>query len=294
MCFGLRSAPSSFCRLLSIIFAGLEGVIVYLDDILVFATDLAKLLELLREVMRRLKAANLKLQPKKCEFMKREIKYLGHVITKDGVKPDPDKVKEVQNFPVPKNPKQFKSYLGISSYYHRHIKNYAHIAKPLTTLLKKDQKFVWTDSANEAFEKLKDKLCNSPILQRPRFDQPFIASTDASSVALGGILSQGKLGEDLPVAYASRTLTPAETRYTVMELEALGALFCIEQFRPYLYGHKFTLVTDHRALLFLKSKKDPNSRLARWRLKLAEYEYDVIYRKGTPTCQPMDCHALKY
>ena len=198
--------------------------------------------------MNRLKESNLKLQPQKCEFIKEEIKYLGHT-TRNGVTPDTSKVDAVMKFSIPKNVKNVKQFLGLIGYYRKFVHNFANIAKPLTNLLKKDQKFKWTEEINKAFEILKGKLSETLILQFPDYEKPFILTTDASEYAIGGALSQGQLGEDLPVAYVSRSLNDTEKRYDVTEHEALACVHCITHWRHYLYGRKFTLVTDHRALM---------------------------------------------
>ena len=165
------------------------------------------------------------LQPEKCFFLQKEVTYLGHVISKDGVRPNPKKLEAVEKFPVPATPKNVKQFLGITSYYRRHIPQFAKIAKPLTSLLKKDQEFIWCEKAQEAFEILKKKLCEAPILQYPDFSRECVLTTDASGIALGAVLSQGEIGKDLPVAYASRVLNDAERKYSVNEKEALAVVW---------------------------------------------------------------------
>jgi len=171
-------------------------------------------------------------------------------------------------------------YTVLAGYYRRFIPEFSKIAKPLTDLLKKDAKFVWEGTQEEAFIKLKDTLCSQPLLQYPDFTKQFIITTDASNYAIGGILSQGPIGKDLPIAYASRLLNPPEKNYSTIEKELLAIVYCTHYFRPYVHGQKFILVTDHKPLIWLHSVKDPTSRLLRWRLKLAEYEYEVIYKAG--------------
>ena len=129
-----------------------------------------------------------------------------------------------------------------------------------------------------AFDILKAKLCDEPLLQRPYFSQPFIFTTDALGFAIGGILSQGKIGKDKPIAYASPSLSDNEKKYDTYEKEALAIIFCVTHFRPYLFGRKFTLLADHKSLVWFQNSKDPCSRVSRWRLKLAEYDFDVIYK----------------
>lgn len=282
MPFGLKNAPSTFQRLMDQALSGLQGneAFVYLDDIVIYAESLEDHSMKFRKLMDRLRKAGLTLQPDKCEFLRKEVAYLGHIITQNGVKPNPDKIAAVRNYPIPKNPKQIKQFLGLIGYYRRFIPNMSKVAKPINNLLKKNTPFVWTSEHQRAFENLRDCLCNEPILRYPDFKKPFIVTTDASNQALGAILSQGEIGKDLPIAYASRALNQAETNYSTIDKELLAIVFAVKHFRPYLYGRAFTLVTDHRPLVWLNSVKDPTSRLLRWRLTLDEYTYDVVYKKG--------------
>lgn len=282
MPFGLKNAPSTFQRVMDNILVGIqnERCLVYMDDIIIYSTTLEEHINRLKEIFTRLSQANLKIQPDKCEFLRKEVAYLGHIITKDGVKPNPEKISAVQNFPVPKNPKDIKSFLGLAGYYRRFIPNFAKIVKPLTSLLHKDTEFNFNEQCHEAFNKLKEALTSYPILQYPDFEQEFILTTDASNFAVGSVLSQMKNGKDLPIAYSSRTLSQTESKYSTIQKELLSILVATKTFRPYLYGRKFKLVTDHRPLTWLFSIKDPGSKLARWRLKLEEYDYQIIYKPG--------------
>lgn len=283
MPFGLKNAPATFQRLMDNVLTGLQGqeLFVYLDDIVIYASSLQEHEIKFRKLVRVLRQANLRLQPDKCEFLRPEVNYLGHIIGEDGVKPDPKKIDAVKNFPIPKNPKNIKQFLGLAGYYRRFIPNFSKTAKPLTELLKKDKVFKWEQTQTKAFEILKEALCTEPILQYPDFSKPFNLTTDASGQAIGGVLSQGPIGKDLPIAYASRLLNTAEQRYSTIEKECLAIVYCTSHFRPYLYGRKFTIVTDHKPLVWLHSVKDPSSRLWKWRHKLSEYEYRIEYKAGT-------------
>ncbi|KAJ8730401.1 hypothetical protein PYW07_017439 [Mythimna separata] len=282
MPFGLKNAPSTFQRLMNSALSGLQGIqcFVYLDDIVIYSYDLASHIDNLTNVFGRLRQFKLKLQPDKCEFLRKEVSYLGHVITDKGVKPNAAKVSAILDFPVPKTPKDVKSFLGFVSYYRRFIPDLSSIAKPLTNLLKKNVEFVWSNEHQLAFEILKNKLITAPLLIYPDFSKPFILTCDASNYAISSILSQGEVGKDKPIAYASRTLNKSESNYSTTEKELLAILFGCKTFRPYLYGRKFLIVTDHRPLRWLFNHSDPSSKLQRWRLKLEEYEYEIIYRKG--------------
>lgn len=282
MPFGLKNAPATFQRLMDQVLTGLQGteLFVYLDDIVLYASSIQEHEIKFNKLAVRLRKAKLQLQPDKCEFLRTEVIYLGHVIGGEGIKPDPEKVNTVKNFPTPKNAKNITQFLGLAGYYRRFIPNFSKIAKPLTNLLKKDEAFVWGTAQSQAFDTLRDMLCREPILQYPDFTKPFVATTDASGYAIGGILSQGPVGKDLPIAYTSRLLNTAEQNYSTIEKELLAIVYSVLHFRPYLYGRKFQLVTDYKPLTWLHSVKDPSSRLVRWRLKLLEYEYDIVYKAG--------------
>jgi len=187
-------------------------------------------------VLDRLRTYKLKLQPEKCEFLRKEVSYLGHQVTEAGVRPDPQKVATIERFPTPTNPRQLKAFCGMISYYRRFIPNCSRIASPLYKLLKKDTKFEWTEAQENAFQHLKSKLTRQPILQYPDFSKEFVLTTDASNQGVGAVLSQGPIGKDLPVAYASRSLNRAETHYTTSEKELLAIVWATKYFRPYLYG----------------------------------------------------------
>ena len=157
---------------------------------------------------------------------------LGHSISSEGVKPDPGKIKAVKSFPIPKTKKNIKQFLGLIGYYRRFIPDMAKTAKPLTRLLKADVPFVWDNDVQSAFENLRDTICSEPLLQFPDFKQPFLVTTDASNYAVGAVLSQGQIGKDLPIAYASRTLSSAETNYSTIEKEILAVIYAVDHFRP--------------------------------------------------------------
>lgn len=268
MAMGLKGAPASFQFLMDKILSGLQGIelFVYMDDIVVYANSLKEHDEKMKRLFGRLKTAGLTLQPEKCLFLRKEVAYLGHIISEEGVKPDPKKTQAVSEFPRPKTRKNIKQFLGLVGYYRRFVPDFAKIAKPLSQLLKREIRFLWGDSQERAFQTLKNILCTEPLLQYPKFDEPFLVTSDASDFAIGSVLSQGIIGRDLPIAYTSRVLTDAELNYSTTEKELLAIIYAVKQFRPYLYGRKFTLITDHRALVWLDKLRDPTSRLARWRI----------------------------
>lgn len=190
----------------------------------------------------------------------KETAYLGHIISGDGVKPDPPKIDANGKYPVPTSVRDIRAFLGAVGFYRRFIQGFSDIAKPLTMLTQKGQPFLWISSTQEAFDTLRSVLVKRPILVYPNFNEPFVLATDASNHAIGVVLSQGKDGRERPVAYASRTLVKAEEKYSTTEKECLAILWAVKTFRCYLYGTKFTVVTDHRPLLWFMKLKDQSSK----------------------------------
>lgn len=282
MPFGLKGAPFTFTKLMNSVLLGFQGIkcFVYLDDVIIYGKTLEDHNSKLKDVFTRFRLHNLKLQPEKCEFLRPELTYLGHTITADGIKPDENKIKAIKNFPTPKSPTEIKQFMGLAGYYRRHIQNFAKIAQPMNNLLKKNTNFYWCPLCVESFETLKEKLCNPPVLQYPDFSKEFILTCDASNFSVGAVLSQGTVGTDRPIAFASRTLNKAEKNYSVIEKELLAITWGVKHYRAYLYGRKFLIVTDHKPLIWLFSVKDPGSRLMKFRLKLEEYEYEIIHKPG--------------
>lgn len=282
MPFGLKCGPAIFQRLMNNILTGLQGhqCFVYLDDLVIVGSNISDHEEKLKLLFQRLSNNNLKLQPDKCEFMKKEIIYLGHKLSQNGVEPDSAKIESIINFPIPKSSKNIKQFLGLTGYYRRFIPNFAAIAKPMTLLLKKESNFSWGPEQQKSFDQFKHILTTDLLLQFPDFSKEFILTTDASDYAIGSVLSQEVNNKDLPVAYASRTLNKAEQSYSATEKELLSIVWSVKHFRPYLYGRKFKIVTDCRPLTWLFNCKDPSSRLVRWRLKLEEYDYQITYKPG--------------
>lgn len=282
MPFGLKNAPSTFQRAMNAALTGLQGMqcYVYLDDIVIYASDIEEHTKELESVFNRLRQNNLLLQPDKCEFMRKEVAYLGHIITRNGLAPNPDKIRAISNYPRPENQKQIKQFLGLIGHYRRFIKDFSKFARPLNLLLRKDSQFQWTRDHHKSFEYFKYILTHKPLLQFPDFSKEFLLTTDASSYTIGAILSQGEIGQDKPIAYASRSLNKAEINYSTIHRELLAIVWAVQHFRPYLYGRKFTILTDHRPLSWLFSCKDPSSRLIRWRLKLEEFDYVIKYKPG--------------
>lgn len=282
MPFGLKNAPSTFQRLMNSILRDYINKIcvVYLDDILIFSTSLEEHILSIRKIFERLREAKLKIQVDKCNFLRKETEYLGHILTPEGVRPNPTKIEVIQNLKLPTTQKQIKSFLGITGYYRKFIKNYAKIAQPLTKYLKKNTKVNPNDPCYiAAFEKLKDLITNHPILRYPDFNKKFKIITDASNYAIGAVLTQ----DSHPICYASRTLNNHEQNYSTIEKELLAVVWGVRYFRPYLFGREFELQTDHQPIKWLHAKhngKDINPRLQRWLIQLGEYNIKFEYIKG--------------
>ena len=282
MPFGLCNAPATFQRLMDLVLAGVQWshCLVYMDDIIVVGRSFKDHLQNLSVVLQRLKDANLRLKPAKCSFCKTKVSYLGHIVSRHGVATDPEKTNKVSKWPTPTTISEVQKFLGLASYYRRFVKSYATIASPLHRLTERGRQFNWTSECATAFASLKQKLTNAPILAFPDFTQPFLLDTDASHFGIGAVLSQVIAGKEKVIAYASRTLSKAERKYCVTRKELLAMVIFIQHFRPYLLGRQFTLRTDHSALKWLQTLKEPEGQLARWLEQLQEYEFEIIHRPG--------------
>lgn len=257
-----------------------KSCLVYLDDIIIFSKTIQEHVSHLQEVFERLRNAGLKLKPEKCHFAKAELKYLGHVVSREGISPDPEKIDAVRSYPVPRNLKNLRAYLGLSRYYRKFIKSYSEIAAPLYELTKKDTPFVWNDARQTAFDKLKELLVSPPILGFPDLDKPFTLDTDCSSQSAGSVLCQEQGSVERVISYAGRKLNDAGKKYSITEKECLSLVFGVKHFDCYLRHTTFNAVVDHAALKWLFSLKQPTGRLARWIAFLQSYQMNIIYRAG--------------
>ena len=283
MPFGLCNAPATFQRLMDIVLTGLQwtSCLVYLDDIIVLGRTFTEHLSNLGSVFSRIRDAGLKIKPEKCSFLKEKVKYLGHIVSNEGIAADPEKTATVKTWPTPTSTKEVQQFLGLANYYRRFIKDFAQIAKPLHKLTERTSSFLWTTECQKSFEILRHLLSSPPILSYPDFTKPFILDTDASNDGIGGVLSQlDKDGREHVVAYGSRLLTKPERNYCVTRKELLAVVTFVTHFRTYLLGHTFTLRTDHGPLTWLYSMKEPEGQVARWLEKLQEYNFEIVHRKG--------------
>ena len=289
MPFGIKTAPNCFQKIMNSLFGGHHFCLVYLDDLLVMSESHEEHLEHLEKLFKIISNAGLKLHPGKCSFMKDEIRYLGYIISKEGLHVDPDKTETIRKYPMPTNAKEVKMFLGLASFYRKFIKNFSEKVAPLNKLTHKDVDFVISEEVERSFKNLKEDLISTPVLAFPDFTKQFIVSTDASAIALGAVLSQVINNEEHPIAYASRSLNATEAKRSACEIELMAVLFALKKFRPYVYGRHFVLYSDNKALTWLRNMKDPSSKLLRWSLKIADFDFEVKHRPGT---QNKHCDAL--
>lgn len=275
---GLKTSAATWQRLIERVLGEdlKENVFVYLDDIIIVSKSFEHHLELLTKVFERLEKAGLTINMEKCQLCRSELTYLGYVVNKDGLHVDPEKVRAIAEFSRPSNVGGVRRFNGMASWYRRFVRGFSSIMGPLNALTSKNAKFIWTDECENAFRSIKEQLISSPVLTCPDFSKTFTLHCDASSYGLGAVLTQ----EDGVIAYASRSLTKAERKYSTTELECLAVLWAIEKFRCYLEGYYFEVITDHASLIWLDNLKEPCGRLSRWAVRLQQYDFKVIHRKG--------------
>lgn len=284
--FGITSAPAVFQRAMDQILSGLSGVQCYLDDILITGKTDEDHLKNLDATLQRLQGYGLRVRRSKCAFFQPSVEYLGHVIDSEGLHKAPSKVKAIVDAPAPQNVSQLRSYLGLLNYYGRFIPNLSSLLKPLHRLLCQDKAWTWTDQCQNAFAKTKTALLESEALIHFDPTLPIQLACDASPYGVGAVVSHiMPSGEERPIAFASRTLSTAESKYAQIEREALGIVFGVRKFHQYLFGRNFILLTDHRPLttIFGPHTGIPPlaaSRMQRWALLLSGHTYDIKYRKS--------------
>jgi transposase InsO family protein len=276
--FGLANAPAIFQQAMHHIFDDKIGkfVLVYLDDILVYSRNPEDHLQHLREVLEILRQQQLYCRLHKCHFNRTEISYLGHLVSQEGIRPDPEGIEKVKNWPVPQCVKHIQQFLGLANYFRKFIQGYSKMATPLTNLTKKDVKWDWTAKCQEAFEHIKECLTTAPLLKMPDPSRPFEVVADASKTAVGAVLMQ----DHHPICYASRKFIPAELNYSVTDQEALASVHAVQIWRCYLEGTHFSLVTDHCPLTYLKTQPQLSRRQARWSEILEQFDFTWEYRPG--------------
>ena len=234
-----------------------QECLIYMDDIIVPSTTFSEGLERLERIFIRLSEVNLKLKPSKCTFFQKQIQFLGHIVSENGVATDPQKVSAIIDWPVPTSAKQTRSFIGLCSYYRRFVQGFAQIARPLHKLCEKSANFHWTDECQISFDILKRKLSESPILAYPLPSRDFILDTDASDKAVGAVLSQIQENTERVIAYMSKAMNKHEQQYCVTRKELLAVVVALKNFHSYLYGQKVLLRTDNAAVTWMKNLKTP-------------------------------------
>lgn len=283
--FGLTNAPATFQALMNNVLRPYldQFVVVYLDDILIYSRTPEEHEQHLQLVLQALEENELYVGVDKCAFGFPEVDFLGHVISGEGIKPDPAKISAVQEWPIPKTVKEVRSFLGLTGYYRRFISHYSAKALPLTELTKGDCAWQWGPKQQMAFESLKHALTNAPVLLTPDPSLPYEVYTDASNFALGAVLLQNQGNGKHPVAFLSRKLTPAERNYPTGDRELLAIYYALQQWRCYLEGVQFTVNSDHLNHTWFASKRDLSRRQAKWSLWLESYYggVSIQYKAGS-------------
>ena len=278
MPFGLTNAPAVFMDLMNRVFRPYldQFVIVFIDDILIYSSTQEEHEQHLRIILQTLREHKLYAKFSKCEFWLTEVKFLGHVISKEGIAVDPSKVEAVLNWKQPRNIPEIRSFLGLAGYYRRFIKDFSKLAGPMTKLTRKGVKFEWDDVCEESFQEMKTRLTTSPVLIIPERGVGYVVYTDASLQGLGGVLMQS----EKVVAYASRQLKTHEKNYPTHDLELAAIIHALKLWRHYLYGERFELYSDHKSLKYLFTQKELNMRQRRWMEYLEDYDFGLHYHPG--------------
>ncbi|UYV73470.1 K02A2.6-like [Cordylochernes scorpioides] len=282
MPFGLCNAPATFERLMELVLRGLtwKTCLVYLDDVMVMGRTFGEHLKNLQEIFNRLKAANLGLNPRKCQLFQKKVEFLGHTVSAKGIQTSESKILAIRDWPKPKDKHELRSFLGLCTYYRRFVEGFADIAAPLHRLTKAKSTFHWNQDCESAFVTLKGGLCSSPVLVYPQPGMRFVLDTDASNSGIGAVLSQVQDGEERVIEYYSKILTKPERNYCATRRELLAIVRSVEHFHRYLYGQDFLVRTDHAALTWLLQMKNPEGQVARWLEKLQQYHFQIRHRPG--------------
>lgn len=283
MPFGLSSAPSCFQKIMASVLAGIPGVAIYLDDVVIHGATPQMHDERLHRVFAAMSEHRLTLNTEKCVFSAPAIEYVGFRVSADGISPLQSNVEAILAIPEPSSATQLASFLGMTGYYLKFLPHYSATTAPLRRLLHKEEPWVWTQGCSDAVRTLKTQLTTAPVLAHFDIASPTLVTCDASATAIGAVLSQVQNGVEKPIAFASRALSPTEQRYSVGEREALACIWACERWHLYLYGRTFTLRTDHQALTALLSTSGTGHRplrLHRWSDRLHQYNFDLKFTPG--------------
>lgn len=281
--FGLTGAPATFMTLMNRIFYEYldKFLIVYLDDILIYSRNEEEHQQHLRLVLDKLKEHRLIVNDEKSELFKEKVTFLGFDVDGEGIHTEEAKIKTIKDWPIPNNKQQVRSFLGLTNYYRRFVRNYATIAKPLTDIQGENKTFEWNQEQQQSFQDLKKALTSAPVLSSPQPDKDYYMFTDASDFAVGGVLCQKDENDNMkPIAYESHKLSPAEQNYAVHEKETLAIIYCLTKWRHYLESRKTIISTDHHSLQYLHTQPKLSRRQARWMELLANFDIEIKYIPG--------------
>ena len=284
MPFGMKNAPATFQRMVNKLVRDIDGCEGYIDDVVIFSDNWSDHIRQIKRFFQIMREAKLTINLMKSEFGKATVKYLGHIVGQGQVRPLDAKIQTIVKFPIPTSRKELARFLGMAGYYRNFCLNFSDIAAPLTNLLSKKVKFVWTDDCQMAFDKVKLLLQKSPVLKSPDYEKPFKLIIDSSDVGTGSVLVQeASDGLDHPVSYFSKKFLKYQKNYSVVEKETLGLVLALEHFDVYLGSTPFKIkvYTDHNPLTFLKTMKNKNQRLVRWSLALQEYNLEIQHIPGS-------------
>lgn len=282
MPFGMRNSPATFQRIMNFILQDLDGVNVYLDDIIIFSNTWGQHVHSIACVLERLRGANLTIKLAKTTLCSAVVTYLGHEVGQGRVRPKSANVDAILKYPAPTNRKALLRFVGMTGFYRRYCPNFSAVAMPLTNLTSGKVTFNWTKDCQAAFNQLKDFLAHDPVLMAPDFSLPFILQTDASDLAIGAVLLQEKTGVLHPIAYYSAKFNKHQRNYSCIEKELLAIILSIKKFECYLYGNPpLQVFTDHNPLVFLSRNQFSNQRLLRWSLFLQPYDLQIRHIKGS-------------
>ena len=280
--FGLTNAPATFMHLMHQSFRHLldHCVLVFLDDILIYSKTKEEHERHVRAVLEILRKQKLYAKESKCEMFKTEVEFLGHRVGRNGIRMMQDKVEAVRDWPIPTTVNHVRSFLGTAGYYHKFIKDFSKLAMPLTHLTKNDVKFHWGPEQQKAFNDIKQAMTVAPVLVLPDPKLPFVVHTDASGYAVGAVLQQDQGRGLQPIAFLSKKMLDAETRYPVHEQELLAIIHALGTWRHYLSGNKFTVRTDHKSLKYFMTQPQLSGRQSRWKDIIANFDFDIEYVDG--------------
>ena len=285
MGFGLCNTPSTFQRIIQLVLRGLtwKTVLAYLDDVVILGNCFSDHIQNLKETLDRFRTYNLKLKPKKCLLFQKEVKFLGKIVSAQGIRPNPESIQKILDWPVPHNRKELQQFLGLANYHRDHIDKFAETAVPLYKLTGskvRQSNFQWSNEHELAFKSLKQKLTEAPLLVYPNRTDLFILDTDASKTAIGAELLQVQNGVEPVVSYGSCVLTPAQQRYCTTRRELLAIVCFTRQYRHFLLGRKFMIRTDHNSLAWLMRFRGIQGQLARWIEELSQFDMRILHRQG--------------